>query len=72
MNELNETPPRPIVSVDWESFTIEDTTKFQEYVNGGIVEEVKVPKIAVFKSLNEILFLIHFCFNMYVNNQINI
>ncbi len=53
MTELNETPPRPIIIENYESFTIEDTSKFQEYVNGGICEEVKVPKLAVFKCLSE-------------------
>ena len=51
MTELNDTPPRPIIAESFDSFSIEDTSKFQEYVNGGIVEEIKVPKLGVFKTL---------------------
>ena len=51
MNELNDTPPRPIKILSPTSFTIEDTTKFREYNCNGTVEEVKIPKPGLFKEL---------------------
>ena len=53
MSELNDTPPRPIRVLSPCSFTIEDTSKFQEYNCNGTVEEVKVPRPAFFKPLKE-------------------
>ena len=37
------------------TFSIGDTTKFSDYVRGGIVTQVKMPKIIKFKSLEESL-----------------
>ena len=53
MSELNDTPPRPIKKLSPCSFSIEDTSKFQEYNCNGTVEEVKVPRPAFFKPLKE-------------------
>ena len=53
MNELNDTPPRPIRVLSNTKFTIEDTSKFQEFLDFGIVEEVKIPYPLVYKPLSE-------------------
>lgn len=53
MTELNESPPRPIRVISHDSFSIEDTSKFSDYVSGGIIERVKVPKPMLFRSLKE-------------------
>ena len=53
MSELNDTPPRPIKKLSPCSFSIEDTSKFQEYNCNGTVEEVKVPRPAFFKPLKD-------------------
>ena len=60
MTELNDTPPRPIRVINKTKFTIEDTTKFQEFTGVGIVEEVKVPRPAIFKPLSEAINIIYY------------
>ncbi|XP_020582086.1 ubiquitin-activating enzyme E1 1 [Phalaenopsis equestris] len=52
MNELNDGKPRKIKNVNPYSFTLEeDTTNFGRYEKGGIVTQVKLPKILRFKTL---------------------
>ena len=53
MTELNDTPPRPIRVLSKTKFTIEDTSKFQEFTGAGIVEEVKVEYPITFKPISE-------------------
>ena len=53
MIELNDTPPRPIRVLSKTKFTIEDTSKFQEFAGSGIVEEVKIPFPISYKPLSE-------------------
>ena len=60
MTELNDTPPRPIRVLSPTKFTIEDTTKFQEFTGVGIVEEVKVPRPSIFKPLSEAINVIYY------------
>ena len=55
MIELNAPEPRPIKVISPYSFTIEDTTYFQEYIGGGRVERIKVPSIISFNNLEESL-----------------
>ena len=60
MIELNDTPPRPIRVISPTKFTIEDTSKFQEFTGVGIVEEVKVPRPSIFKPLSEAINTIYY------------
>ena len=60
MTELNDTPPRPVRVIDKTKFTIEDTSKLHEFTGSGIVEEVKVPRPAIFKSLSEAIDVIYY------------
>ena len=60
MTELNDTPPRPVRVIDKTKFTIEDTSKLQEFTGSGIVEEVKVPRPAIFKPLSEAINVIYY------------
>ena len=60
MIELNDTPPRPIRVLSPTKFTIEDTSKFQEFTGVGIVEEVKVPRPSIFKPLSEAINTIYY------------
>ena len=60
MLELNDTPPRPIRVIDKTKFTIEDTSKFQEFTGTGIIEEVKVPRPVIFKPLSEAINVIYY------------
>ncbi|KAL3334041.1 hypothetical protein AABB24_030682 [Solanum stoloniferum] len=54
MTELNDGKPRKISSARPYSFTLdEDTTNFGPYERGGIVTQVKPPKILNFKTLRE-------------------
>ncbi|TYG58817.1 hypothetical protein ES288_D08G252700v1 [Gossypium darwinii] len=56
MKELNDGKPRKIKSVRPYSFTLEeDTTNFGTYVKGGIVTQVKQPKVLNFKPLRAAL-----------------
>ena len=53
MTELNNKEPKNIKVLTNNSFEIDDTSNFSEYISGGIVEEIKIPKIYNFKSLEE-------------------
>ncbi|XP_019188630.1 PREDICTED: ubiquitin-activating enzyme E1 1-like isoform X3 [Ipomoea nil] len=56
MTELNDAKPRKIISARPYSFTLdEDTTKFGVYERGGMVTQVKQPKVLNFKPLREAL-----------------
>ncbi|XP_052184847.1 ubiquitin-activating enzyme E1 1-like [Diospyros lotus] len=56
MAELNDGKPRRIKSARPYSFTLdEDTTNFGTYEKGGIVTQVKQPKVLNFKPLREAL-----------------
>ena len=53
MTELNNCKPKNVKVLSNDSFEIDDTSQYSEYISGGIVEEVKIPKIYNFKSLEE-------------------
>lgn len=53
MTELNGCEPRKIKVLGPYTFSIGDTTNFSKYIRGGIVTQVKMPKILNFKPLNE-------------------
>ncbi|CAA7026809.1 unnamed protein product [Microthlaspi erraticum] len=54
MTELNDGKPRKIKSVKPYSFVLEeDTTSYGAYKKGGIVTQVKQPKVLKFKPLRE-------------------
>ncbi|KAF7815802.1 ubiquitin-activating enzyme E1 1-like [Senna tora] len=56
MTELNDGKPRKIKNARAYSFTLEeDTTKYGTYEKGGIVTQVKQPKVLKFKTLREAL-----------------
>ncbi|KAG6536430.1 ubiquitin-activating enzyme E1 2-like [Zingiber officinale] len=56
MTELNDGKPRKIKSARPYSFTLEeDTTNFGAYKKGGIVTQLKEPKILKFKPLKDAL-----------------
>ncbi|KAJ1980774.1 E1 ubiquitin-activating protein [Dimargaris cristalligena] len=55
MSELNGAEPRPIKVIGPYTFSIGDTSGFSDYVRGGIFQQVKMPKIYNFKSLEESL-----------------
>ncbi|XP_010557978.1 PREDICTED: ubiquitin-activating enzyme E1 2 [Tarenaya hassleriana] len=56
MTELNDGNPRKVKNVKPYSFTIEeDTTSYGSYVKGGIVTQVKQPKVLHFKPLRQAL-----------------
>ncbi|KAL6341445.1 hypothetical protein AAG906_032564 [Vitis piasezkii] len=56
MTELNDGKPRKIKNARPYSFTLEeDTTNFGTYEKGGIVTQVKQPKVLNFKPLREAL-----------------
>lgn len=56
MTELNDGKPRKIKHTRPYSFTLEeDTTNFGQYEKGGIVTQVKQPKMLHFKPLREAL-----------------
>ncbi|KAK8697978.1 hypothetical protein V6N13_114110 [Hibiscus sabdariffa] len=56
MTELNDGKPRKIKSARPYSLTLEeDTTNFGTYVKGGIVTQVKQPKVLNFKPLKDAL-----------------
>ncbi|KAI3819474.1 hypothetical protein L1987_13313 [Smallanthus sonchifolius] len=56
MTELNDGKPRKVKSCRPYSFFLEeDTTNFGTYVKGGIVTQVKQPKVLNFKPLKEAL-----------------
>ena len=55
MTQLNDGKPREIKVISQTSFKIvnEDFSKYPEYTDGGIIEQVKVPKKHNYKSLKE-------------------
>ncbi|PIN25443.1 Ubiquitin activating enzyme UBA1 [Handroanthus impetiginosus] len=54
MTELNDGKPRKIINARPTSFTLdEDTTNYGTYERGGIVTQVKQPKVLNFKTLKE-------------------
>jgi len=55
MTQLNDGKPRQIKVISQTSFKVvdEDFSKYPEYTDGGIVEQVKVPKKRNYKSLKE-------------------
>ncbi|KAK6234582.1 hypothetical protein QUC31_018368 [Theobroma cacao] len=56
MTELNDGKPRKIKSARPYSFTLEeDTSNFGMYIKGGIVTQVKQPKVLNFKPFREAL-----------------
>ncbi|XP_009376402.2 ubiquitin-activating enzyme E1 2 [Pyrus x bretschneideri] len=56
MTELNDGKPRKVKNARPYSFTIEeDTTNYAAYEKGGIVSQVKQPKVLNFKPLREAL-----------------
>lgn len=55
MVELNNCKPRKIKVLGPYTFSIGDTSDFSEYIRGGIVTQVKMPKTISFKSLEESL-----------------
>ncbi|XP_072483986.1 ubiquitin-like modifier-activating enzyme 1 isoform X1 [Notamacropus eugenii] len=55
MSELNSSPPVEIKVLGPYTFSICDTTTFSDYVRGGIVHQVKVPRKINFKSLTKAL-----------------
>lgn len=55
MTELNNCEPRKISVKGPYTFTIGETSGFQDYKAGGIFTQVKMPKIINFKSLREAL-----------------
>uniref|UniRef100_A0A7N0VCR0 E1 ubiquitin-activating enzyme n=1 Tax=Kalanchoe fedtschenkoi TaxID=63787 RepID=A0A7N0VCR0_KALFE len=56
MTELNDGKPRKVKNARPYSFFIEeDTTNFSPHIKGGIVTQVKQPKILNFKTLREAL-----------------
>ncbi|KAL3617469.1 E1 ubiquitin-activating protein [Castilleja foliolosa] len=54
MSELNDAKPRKVKNARPYSFTVEeDTTNFAAYEGGGIVTQVKEPKVLNFKPLRQ-------------------
>jgi len=53
MTELNNTTPRKVEYISPISVGIGDISAFGEYLGGGIMEQVKVPKSYSYKSLTE-------------------
>lgn len=53
MTELNGCDPIKIKVLGPYTFSVGDTTKFSPYVRGGIVTQVKMPKLMSFKPLAE-------------------
>lgn len=55
MNELNGCEPMKVKVLGPYTFGVGDTTKFGDYVRGGVATQVKMPKEITFKSLKEAL-----------------
>ncbi|KAK7794144.1 hypothetical protein R5R35_012527 [Gryllus longicercus] len=53
MTELNHCEPLKIRVLGPYTFSIGDTSKYAEYIRGGIVTQVKMPKVVNFKSLKD-------------------
>ena len=54
INELNNLVPRKIKYVSNNLFSIDENLNYENYINGGIVEEYFLPKKIEFKRLKEI------------------
>ena len=52
--ELNDGKPRKINKISSNSFSIEDKYSYENYKNGGIIEEVILPKEISYKKLKEV------------------
>ncbi len=55
MTDLNDMPPMQVKVIDKHSFSIGDTSKFKDYIRGGVVEGVKMPVEVTFKPLADSL-----------------
>ncbi|RMX55708.1 hypothetical protein pdam_00019099 [Pocillopora damicornis] len=55
MTELNQCEPRKIKVLGPYTFSIGDTSGLSDYVRGGIVTQVKMPKVVKFKSFRQSL-----------------
>lgn len=55
MTELNGCSPRPIKVLGPYTFSIGDTSGMSQYIRGGVVTKVKMPKKINFKSIKESL-----------------
>lgn len=55
MSELNACEPREIKVLGPYTFSIGDTRNLGEYVRGGVVTQVKMPKVVKFQTLRESL-----------------
>ena len=53
MSELNDGQPREIKYVSPIAFSIGDTSSYGNYLGGGLIEQVRVPKSKSFKSFKE-------------------
>lgn len=53
MTELNQCEPVKIKVLGPYTFSIGDTSRFSDYVRGGLAMQVKVPKVISFKSLED-------------------
>uniref|UniRef100_T1IJL7 E1 ubiquitin-activating enzyme n=1 Tax=Strigamia maritima TaxID=126957 RepID=T1IJL7_STRMM len=53
MVELNGCEPRKIKVLGSYTFSIGDTTNLSDYIRGGVVTQIKMPKMVSFKSLKE-------------------
>ncbi len=51
MTELNGCAPRPVTVLGPYTFSVGDTSGMSDYVRGGIVKEVKMPKKVSFVSM---------------------
>jgi len=54
MKQLNDGKPRKIKVISSNSFSIEDKYPYENYKNGGIIEEVILPKEISYKKLKEV------------------
>jgi len=55
MTQLNGCEPRKVTVKGPYTFTIGDTTSFDDYVSGGLFTQVKMPKDIAFVSIDEVL-----------------
>lgn len=55
MVELNGCAPKKIKVLGPYTFSIDDTSNYSDYISGGVVAEVKMPKVVNFKKFSESL-----------------